>query len=145
MTTLMHGHLQKNNSFYILQDKTNNDLIHLLDSTYNGKNKQGKAVVEMDALIHKSVLHLRDVIFTCVEDTLEHFQIENTANIIDHAKASVFDPLRPTHWPMTVDNKKYSYNGVHFKSIQEFVDIYAYRSTHSYTKVEEIMLNERAS
>lgn len=135
--------LENKLSRYEQWNKTNNDVMHLLDSTYNGK-KEGKAEREIESAIHKSVLHLRDVIFTCVEDTLNHFQIENNANIIRHAKALVFDPLRPTHWPMTVDNKKYFYNGVDFKNTQEFVDIYAYRSTFTYTKVEEIMLNEQA-
>ena len=113
-----------------------NQMEHLFVKLFH---EEGQTISErqIDIFGLKQVFLQRENLFQCVDKTLEHFKIEEKNNIIQHAKALVFDPIHPYNWPLTVDDKTYEYKGPKFQNLDQYAELQTYRRNSIFVEISE--------
>lgn len=124
--------LQEQNSWKYLTQQ----MEILFEQTFSSTN-QTASEKQIDTLGFTTLFQQRDVIFSCVEQTLLYYKIKEKDAILQHAKALVYDPLNPHDWPKKIDNKTYKYVGPNFQTLEQYAEIQTYRRNSIFIQIEE--------
>ena len=89
----------------------------------------------IDRFAFRSVFDLREIIFECIDKTLQHFEIEDHQQIIAESKALVYDPYHQNLWPQTVNGKTYRYVGRPIENVDQYADFQSYRRGSIFVEV----------
>lgn len=79
---------------------------------------------------------LRTVIMDAVEQTLNHFGISDSIDIMKETNCIVYNVQNKETWPIEYKGKTYRYTGTYCDNILEYADILTFRRNKNFIKIE---------